>query len=98
MVVAVGSFEKRILQNIFEKVRFTDTRFYHISEGFFLDDVVYAPENIDNIIALEYKHSKLDGWSIILKRVLDIMASIVLIIITSPIMLLVVIAIRSESK
>jgi len=33
IIVAVGSFEKEILQNIFEKVRFNDTtRFYHISE------------------------------------------------------------------
>jgi len=33
IVVAVGSFEKEVLQNVFEKVRFSDnTRFYHISE------------------------------------------------------------------
>jgi len=33
IVVAVGSFEKEILQSIFERVRFSDnTRFYHISE------------------------------------------------------------------
>jgi hypothetical protein len=32
MVVAVGSFEKKALQDIFEKIRFSDTRFYHISE------------------------------------------------------------------
>lgn len=73
IVVAVGSFEKEVLQNIFEKVRFSDnTRFYHISEGFFLEDVVYMPENIDNIIALEYKHSKLDGRAIVVKKLVDI--------------------------
>jgi hypothetical protein len=33
IIVAVGSFEKVVLQDIFEKVRFSDnTRFYHISE------------------------------------------------------------------
>jgi len=33
IVVAVGSFQKDVLQNIFERVRFSDnTRFYHISE------------------------------------------------------------------
>jgi hypothetical protein len=48
------------LQDVFEKTRFTYTRFYHISEGFFLEDVVYAPEAINNIIALEYKNSTLD--------------------------------------
>lgn len=98
IVIAVGSFQKDILQNIFEKVRFSDnTRFYHISEGFFLEDVVYSPENIDNIIALEYKHSKLDGWAVVLKKIVDIFASLLLIIVTLPIMLLIAIAIKIDS-
>lgn len=98
IVVVVGSFEKETLQNIFEKVRFSNTRFYHISEWFFLEDVVYSPENIDNIIALEYKHSKLDWWAIILKRILDFIFSIILIIILSPLMIIVAIAIKLESS
>jgi len=99
IVVAVGSFEKNILQNIFEKVRFSDnTRFYHISEWFFLEDVVYSPENIDNIIALEYKHSKLDGRSIILKKMVDVLASLVLIILASPFMLLIGSIIKIDSR
>jgi hypothetical protein len=32
MVVAVGSFEKKFLQDVFEKIRFAHARFYHISE------------------------------------------------------------------
>ncbi len=99
IVVAVGSFNKEALQNIFEKVRFSDnTRFYHISEGFFLEDVVYTPENIDNIIALEYKHSKLDGRAIVLKKIMDMIASSFLIIITLPIMILIGIAIKIDSR
>jgi lipopolysaccharide/colanic/teichoic acid biosynthesis glycosyltransferase len=99
IVVAVGSFEKEILQDVFEKVRFSDnTRFYHISEWFFLEDVVYSPENIDNIIALEYKHSKLDGRSIILKRWVDLVSSVVLIIITLPFMVLIGIIIAIDSR
>ncbi|MEI7562967.1 MAG: hypothetical protein WCJ39_04695 [bacterium] len=98
MIVAVGSFEKKELQQLFEQIRFSHTRFYHISEGFFLEDVVYAPENIDNIIALEYKHSKLDGRSLILKRIFDIIGSTILIIITSRLLLLVAIAIKIDSK
>jgi hypothetical protein len=77
MCVVVGNFKKEKLQDIFEKTRFHDTRFFHISEGFFLEDVVYQPEIIQNIIALEYKHSKLDGWSIIVKRIFDLVGSII---------------------
>lgn len=99
IIVAAGSFEKEMLQNIFERVRFVDnTRFYHISEWFFLEDVVYSAENIDNIIALEYKHSKLDGRSIVLKKLMDIVWATIGLIITSPIMILVAIAIKLESR
>lgn len=99
IVVAVGSFEKEVLQNLFEKIRFSDnTRFYHISEWFFLEDVVYSPENIDNIIALEYKHSKLDGRSIVLKKLVDLFSSLVLILITFPFMIIIAIAIKIDSR
>lgn len=99
IIVAVGSFEKVVLQDIFEKVRFSDnTRFYHISEWYFLEDVVYSPENIDNIIALEYKHSKLDGRSIVLKKIVDMLVSLVAIILLSPLMLLIAIAIKIDSR
>lgn len=98
IVVAAGTFEKSKLQAIFERIRFIKTRFYHIGEWFFLEDVVYMPENIDSIIALEYKHSRLDWRSIIFKRIIDVLAWSILIVITSPIMLIVAILIKLESK
>ena len=99
IVVAVGSFEKEVLQELCEKVRFSDnTRFYHISEWFFLEDVVYSPENIDNIIALEYKHSKLDGRSIILKKLADLFVSWLLIIIALPFMIIIGCIIKIDSR
>jgi hypothetical protein len=98
MVVAVWSFEKELLQDIFEKTRFTYTRFYHISEWFFLEDVVYSPEAINDIIALEYKNSTLDGRSLILKKIFDIVWSVFLIAISSPVLLAIAIAIKRDSK
>lgn len=99
IVVAVGGFEKEILQDIFERIRFSDnTRFYHISEWYFLEDVVYSPENIDSIIALEYKHSKLDWRSIVLKKLFDIVLSLTLIIIGLPFMIIIAIAIKIDSS
>ena len=98
IIVAVWIFPKELLQDTFEKIRFSTTRFYHISEGYFLEDVVYKPENISNLIAMEYKHSKLDGRSIVLKRIFDIIVSLIAIIILSPIMLIVAITIKLESK
>lgn len=98
IIVAVWIFTKGLLQDIFEKIRFSSTRFYHISEWYFLEDVVYKPENISNLIAMEYKHSKLDWRSIVFKRLLDIIISIIGIIILSPIMIILAIIIKLESK
>lgn len=98
MCVVIGMFDKLVLQTIFEKTRMNDTRFFHISEWFFLEDVVYTPEMIQNIIALEYKHSKLDGRSLILKRGFDLVLSSIAIILLFPIMLLIALAIKLESK
>ncbi len=98
IIVAVGIFPKEYLQKIFEEIRFSTTRFYHISEWYFLEDVVYKPENISNLIAIEYKHSKLDGRSIVMKRILDVIIASFGIIILSPIMFIVWILIKIDSK
>lgn len=98
IVVAVGNFPKDTLQSLFEKIRFSYTRFYHISEWFFMEDVVYQSEAINNIVALEYKNSTLDGWSSIRKRVFDLISSIVLLVISSPILLLIAILVKLDSK
>ena len=46
---------------------------------------------------IEVKHTPLEGWGKILKRIFDIMASSILIIVLSPLMLLVAILIKLES-
>jgi lipopolysaccharide/colanic/teichoic acid biosynthesis glycosyltransferase len=98
IIVAVWIFPKETLQEVFEEIRFSSTRFYHISEWYFLEDVVYKPENISNLIAMEYKHSKLDWRSIVFKRILDLIVATIGIILLSPIMILVAIIIKLESK
>jgi exopolysaccharide biosynthesis polyprenyl glycosylphosphotransferase len=47
---------------------------------------------------VEIKGTRLDGWGRIFKRIFDFLAAIVLIVITSPIMLLTAIAIKIDSK
>lgn len=97
ITVAMWTFEKDHLQLMFEKIRFYNTRFFHISEWYFLEDVVYTPEKLDNIIAMEYKHSKLDGRSLITKRIFDIIASIIWIIISFIPMIIIAIIIKIDS-
>jgi hypothetical protein len=97
ITVALGNFEKDGLQLMFEKIRFYETRFFHISEGYFLEDVVYKPEKIDSIIAMEYKHSQLDGRSVVVKRLFDLVGSVIGIIIGLPFMLIIALLIKIDS-
>jgi len=98
ITIALGNFDKDRLQEIFEKIRFYETRFFHISEGYFLEDVVYKSEKIDNIVAMEYKHSQLDGWSIVMKRLFDVIGSLIAIVVFSPVMLVIALLIKIDSR
>ena len=98
MAVVVGNVKQDVLQKIFEKIRFYDTRFFHVSEWFFLEDVVYKPEKIWSIVAMEYTHSQLNWWSLIWKRIFDIVISLIGLIIGAIPMIIIAIAIKIDSK
>ena len=98
MAVVVGNLKQEILQKIFEKVRFYDTRFFHVSEWFFLEDVVYKPEKIWSVIAMEYTSSQLNWWSLIRKRIFDIIVSFIALVILAIPMLIIAIIIKIDSK
>jgi len=98
IAVVVGNVKQEILQKIFEKIRFYDTRFFHVSEGFFLEDVVYKPEKIWSIVAMEYTHSQLNGWSLIWKRIFDLVAATIALIIFAIPMIIIAIIIKIDSK
>jgi len=98
VTVVVWNIKQDILQKIFEKIRFYDTRFFHVSEWFFLEDVVYKPEKIWSIIAMEYTHSKLDWWSLIRKRIFDVVVSFIALVLLAVPMIIIAIVIKIDSK
>jgi len=53
---------------------------------------------IADVPIIEMKKTPLDGWGKIYKRIFDIIGSIILIILTSPIMILMAIAIKLDTK
>ncbi len=55
-------------------------------------------DELAGIPIVEVKKTPLDGWGRVMKRIVDILGSLFLIIITSPIMLLVAIAIKLDSR
>jgi exopolysaccharide biosynthesis polyprenyl glycosylphosphotransferase len=55
-------------------------------------------QKIQNTFFLRLKHTNLDGWMLVWKRLVDIVGSLILLIATSPILIITAIAIRLESK
>lgn len=97
-IVSLGNFDQITLQKLFEKIRFHDVRFFHISEGYFLENIVYKSTQLNNIIAMEYKASHLDGRSLIWKRIFDLVGATVGLILLSPVFLIIALLIKLDSK
>ena len=55
-------------------------------------------DELAGIPVVEVKKTPLDGWGRVMKRLIDIIGSLILIIITSPIMILVALAIKLDSR
>ena len=88
-------------QTILDLIDFTEAN--HIVFKFTAD--IYRTKTsrleIDTLAGLpifEIKKTKLDGWGRIYKRIFDIIASLIFILITSPIMIITAIAIKFNSK
>jgi hypothetical protein len=45
IILLLGTTDKELLQSIFDSVRLAGKRFFHISEGHFIEDVVYHTES-----------------------------------------------------
>lgn len=71
---------------------------YHVPESYFLEDLVSTSARLGPIVALEYKPGPLDGWYRVWKRVFDLGAAIIGIILLSPVFLLVALAILIDSR
>ena len=96
-ILAVGTIMPKILQNIMDTIRLSKSRFLHIAEWYFLEDIVYTTQTIWPIVALEYKHSKLDEWSVIFKRIFDIVFALCILIVLSPLIICIAIVIKCTS-
>jgi exopolysaccharide biosynthesis polyprenyl glycosylphosphotransferase len=57
-----------------------------------------AVQELAGLPILEYRRTSLEGWGMILKRIIDLGVSTCLILLTSPVMLLAAIAIKLDSR
>lgn len=96
--VMVGTFQKTFLQDVFEQHRLQKTRLFHLTESFLLEDAVYKPDTIGNAVVLEYTHSKLDWRTAVFKRLFDFFWATLGLILLSPLLLIIAIAIKVDSS
>lgn len=80
IVVLLGSYSRNFLQKVLDYSRLNGKKFYHIFESFFLEDLVYNPDRLGPVIGFEYKPSPLDGRYRVIKRLFDILFSILFLI------------------
>lgn len=98
IILLVGSYPKEELQEIIDLMRLTNKEVYHIGDNHFLEDIIYTHTKFAGVLALRYSSSQIEGRSAIIKRIFDIVWSLIGIIITSPLMLVSALAIKLDSK
>ncbi len=80
IVFTIGEFDQDFLQMLSDKARLADKKIYYLHNSFFVEDLVYKPNRIGPILAFEYYHSPLDGRWRVVKRIFDIVFSLVFIL------------------
>lgn len=98
IIILVWSYTPDELQYFIDLIRLQNKEVYHIGSNYFLEDVIYNPSTIGGIQALRYTSSQIEGRASIIKRIVDIIGSIVGLIITSPIIIITAIAIKFNSS
>ncbi len=94
MIIIVGTIDSEKLQIIFDDARLSGKKFFHIAEGFFIDDIIYQTASIWWITAFEYKSSTLDGRAVVLKRIFDVCVSATFLILAFWVYVMIILYIR----
>lgn len=97
MVVVAGSIQKNILQAIGDIARIQWQIFYHVGDTLFLEDLISVPQRLWWLMVLEYKASPLTGWWRVMKRLFDIVWSVIFLLVLFPLMLIIAVLIKIDS-
>lgn len=97
-IIMLGNYDLQQLQYIADYCTISNKTMYHLSDSFLLEDLIYQIEPLGPLMAFEYKWSNIaDRWAMI-KRLSDIVLSILGMIVLSPLLIIISIIIKSTSK
>ena len=68
------------LQQIVDKFREVGVEIYHLPASSLVEDMIFEPVRLEGLVLTQYKPSPLDGRWMIVKRIFDIVVSIVFLL------------------
>lgn len=97
IVVIAWKASLSILQHIADCARIQGQSIYHIGDELFLEDLITTPKRLWPCLALAYTASPLHGRWRVIKRVMDVLWSAGWLLVLSPLLALIALAIKLDS-
>ena len=98
ILVATGNLAEKQLSFLNDFSYINHVTLKYVADIFEFPINNFEVSNISGFPIVELKKTKLDGWGRVYKRAFDIVASTIIIIILSPVMLVVILAIKIDSR
>jgi exopolysaccharide biosynthesis polyprenyl glycosylphosphotransferase len=98
ILVATGNLTEKQLNFLNDFSYINHVTLKYVADIFEFPISNFEVSNISGFPIVELKKTRLDGWGRIYKRIFDIIASSIIIILLSPVMLIVALAIKVDSR
>jgi len=98
IIVSDANLDQRKVAKVLEFCQLNGIGFKMTPNLFLVSSSHVDVQQLAGVPVMEFKRTPLDGWGRILKRVMDIIVSLILIIIFSPIMLVIALLVKLTSK
>lgn len=98
IIIANTHLPSNKISEILEFCRARQIGFKMTPDLFLVRSSHVSVETLANVPIMDFKRSPLDGWGRIIKRIVDLFGSIVLIILTSPLMLITALLVKLTSR
>ncbi|MCS6982742.1 MAG: sugar transferase [Candidatus Absconditabacterales bacterium] len=96
-LIFLGDLPPATIEQRLNRGRGTMMSFYHIPSTVFLSDCRVIPSYFLGLPVQKYQLTKIEGWSLIMKRIIDIVGALLGLLLLSPLLLIVAIIIKCTS-
>lgn len=97
IILCSSDMEKNEIQQLLDFCRENDIVFKFVPDMFQSQAALFEMETLSDITLIEVKRTPLDGWGRVIKRVIDIIASLLALVVLFPFFLLIALGIKMDS-